>query len=182
MDLSAARADLAQPDAGTSPFSDARALPGLRTFEQVYDDEFPSLVRMATAITGSVPVAEDVVQDAFANLYLRFARVEQPTAYLRRSVVNGCTSRFRRHSREDLGARPDDRTDTTQESASTDRIDLAARLATLTPRQRAVVVLRIQHGLPESEVADLLGCRPGTVGSLLHRALTALRIEMEELP
>lgn len=152
------------------------------TFEQVYATEFVQLVRTATAITGSTAAAEDIVQDAFAKLYLRFGRVEQPVAYLRRSVVNGCVSRFRKHRREDLVDGTDDRTDASHDSTSADRLDLAERLARLNPRQRAVVVLRIQHGLPEAEVAELLSCRPGTVGSLLHRALAALRIQLEELP
>lgn len=152
------------------------------TFEQVYATEFVQLVRTATAITGSTAAAEDIVQDAFAKLYLRFGRVEQPVAYLRRSVVNGCVSRFRKHRREDLVDAPTDRFDAGTAGDPSDRLDLAERLARLNPRQRAVVVLRIQHGLPEAEVAELLGCRPGTVGSLLHRALAALRIQLEELP
>lgn len=152
-------------------------------FDELYALHFHPLVRLATAISGSVAVAEDVVQDAFAKLYVRRDRVDRPLAYLRRSVVNGCVSRFRRHRREDLVAAPAETTGvehpTEADPAESDRLDLARRVSGLSPRQRAVVVLRIQHSLPEAEVAELLGCRPGTVGSLLHRALGALRIDLE---
>lgn len=148
-------------------------------FEVLYRDRFDELVRLAAMISGSRAVAEDVVQDAFANLLLRLDRIEFPEAYLRRSVVNGCSSRFRRHRREDL-------VDTQSESLAvdavepTERLDLERRLATLPPRQRAAVVLRVHLGLSEAETADALRCRPGTVGSLLHRVLAALRIEQQE--
>jgi DNA-directed RNA polymerase specialized sigma24 family protein len=40
---------------------------------------------------------------------------------------------------------------------------------------RAVVVLRYYHQLPEREIAELLGCRPGSVGPWLQRGLRTLR-------
>jgi len=52
-------------------------------------------------------------------------------------------------------------------------------LAALPDRQRAAVVLRYCHDLDENQIADALGCRPGTVGSLLHRAIAQLREVME---
>jgi RNA polymerase sigma-70 factor (sigma-E family) len=163
------------PDAtGPTPLPDP---PAVDTFEHAYHRHFADLVRLATMITGSTAAAEDVVQDAFAKLYLRFDRVEHPGAYLRRSVLNGCTSRFRRHRRERLVDEHPDEPDEVPEPS--DRMDLARRLDALPPRQRAVVVLRVHVGLPEAEVAEVLGCRPGTVGSLLHRALAALRIDLQ---
>jgi RNA polymerase sigma factor (sigma-70 family) len=48
-------------------------------------------------------------------------------------------------------------------------------IAALPYRQRAAIVLRFWHGSSEAEIAAALGCRPGTVGSLLHRALAELR-------
>jgi RNA polymerase sigma-70 factor (sigma-E family) len=150
------------------------------TFDDVYRAEFGDLVRLAASITGSAAVAEDVVQDAFAKLYVRFGRIERPAAYLRRSVVNGCVGRFRRHRREDLVA--DHRDSAAASDEPTERLELARRLAALPARQRAVVVLRVQHGHSEAEVAEILGCRSGTVGSLLHRALAALRIDEGDLP
>ena len=52
-------------------------------------------------------------------------------------------------------------------------------LAELPARQRAAVVLRYWHDLDERDIADALGCRPGTVGSLLHRAIARLREVVE---
>jgi RNA polymerase sigma-70 factor (ECF subfamily) len=59
---------------------------------------------------------------------------------------------------------------------------LAARevhrsLAALPPRQRAAVILRYVHDLRESEIAEVLGCRPGTAGALLSRARATLRAD-----
>jgi RNA polymerase sigma factor (sigma-70 family) len=48
-------------------------------------------------------------------------------------------------------------------------------LAALPERQRAAIVLRFWHDLSDEEIAAALRCRPGTVGSLLHRGLARLR-------
>jgi RNA polymerase sigma factor (sigma-70 family) len=52
-------------------------------------------------------------------------------------------------------------------------------LATLNERQRVAIVLRYYEDLSEADIADALGCRPGTVKSLLSRGLTQLREVIE---
>jgi RNA polymerase sigma factor (sigma-70 family) len=48
----------------------------------------------------------------------------------------------------------------------------------LPARQRAVLALRFDEDLPLADVAEILGCRPGTVKSNLHRGLAQLREEL----
>jgi RNA polymerase sigma factor (sigma-70 family) len=54
-------------------------------------------------------------------------------------------------------------------------VDLERVLGTLTPRQRAMVVLRFLEDLPVAEVAGLLGVAEGTVKSQTARGVEALR-------
>jgi RNA polymerase sigma factor (sigma-70 family) len=60
---------------------------------------------------------------------------------------------------------------------NTELDDLLERIDRLPYRQRAVLVLRYFEDLSEAEIADVLGCRPGTVKSTASRALTRLREE-----
>jgi RNA polymerase sigma factor (sigma-70 family) len=53
--------------------------------------------------------------------------------------------------------------------------DLADVVAELPTRQRAAVILRYYEGRSENEIAEILQCRPGTVKSLLSRALHELQ-------
>jgi RNA polymerase sigma factor (sigma-70 family) len=112
------------------------------------------------------------VQDAFVRVFARWAEVETPRAYLRQAVVNACRSQQRRQSRE-LRHRQGSAQPATIGDAEID--EMADALATLSDRQRKAVVLRFYEDLPEAEIALLLGCRPGTVKSLLFRALARLR-------
>jgi RNA polymerase sigma factor (sigma-70 family) len=56
-----------------------------------------------------------------------------------------------------------------------DRDELWTLLRTLPERQRAALVLRYFHDLPDEDIAVALGCREGTVRSLISRGLAALR-------
>jgi RNA polymerase sigma-70 factor (sigma-E family) len=155
--------------AGSSP----PAAPTDPTFADLYRDAYADMVRLAFLLTGSPEVSQDVVQDAFVAMHRSWSRVREPRAYLRRAVVNGCTSHHRRRFRErarPLVVRPD---------AALEADELFDVLAALPDRQRAAVVLRYWHDLDEQQIADALGCRPGTVGSLLHRALARLREVIE---
>lgn len=143
-------------------------------FDAFYRDQVPGLVRAATLIVGSRAVAEDLVQDSFVRVHARWAGIDAPAAYTRRAVVNACRSHLRRRvlERRHLA------------TLSVGVADLEARelldaLAVLPERQRAAVVLRFYADLSEREVAAALGCAPGTVGSLVHRALATLRSVVE---
>jgi RNA polymerase sigma factor (sigma-70 family) len=61
-----------------------------------------------------------------------------------------------------------------------EREDLWVALQMLSARQRAALVLRFYEDLPERQVAELLGCRPGTVKSLVSRGLETFRLHVTE--
>jgi RNA polymerase sigma-70 factor (sigma-E family) len=153
--------------------------PWLAEFERVYATHYDSLVRLALVTTGSVSVAEDVVQDAYVVLYQRWLEVVEPGAWLRRVVVNRSTSWLRRRL---MIRRHDQRRDPVASHPPPAAEDAAVRTAMLRlrPRQRAAVFLRFYLDLPEREIAEALGCRPGTVKSLLHRSLTVLKENLDE--
>lgn len=144
-------------------------------FEDVYEQCWTPMVRLAALTTGSVSVAEEIVQDAFVQLYRHRDRVEHLRAWLRRAVINGCRDWVRRRAHE-----PDMSSEdgfVTHDDARAIVVRDALRL--LTPRQRAAVVLRFYADLPEREIAALLGCRPGTVKSTLSQSLTKLAKELQ---
>lgn len=147
---------------------------GPMAYEDCYREQFRPMVRLAFLLTGSTETAQDLVQDAFVHLHRRWSSVEQPAAYLRRSVVNGCHSHHRR-LRLERTRRPDSRADAVELDAD----EITDALAALPHRQRAALVLRFYLDLPDSEAAAVLGCRVGTVGSLVHRGLAQLRKDIE---
>ncbi|WP_007512595.1 MULTISPECIES: SigE family RNA polymerase sigma factor [Pseudofrankia] len=127
--------------------------------------------------------AEDLLQGALERTYRHWNRVwvGNPEAYVRRALANAATSRWRRlrvrgHEVPLLAE---------HEPAGPDLLDHAIRLTqrdglvrallSLPPRQRAVIVLRYLHDLPEGEVAAALGCSIGSVRSQAFRGLARLR-------
>jgi RNA polymerase sigma-70 factor (sigma-E family) len=143
-------------------------------FDDIYRRERNGLVRLGYLLTGSQSVAEDLVQDVFLRVRVRIETVDEPGAYLRRSVTNACWSWHRRRRREDRLApeRP-------VIVAGTSDIEMWDALARLSPRRRNVLVLRYYLDLPEAEVAEILGWRLGTVKSATHRALQDLKRGLE---
>jgi RNA polymerase sigma-70 factor (sigma-E family) len=139
----------------------------------LYRSRYADMVRVAFLLTGSTEEAEEIVQEAFVKIRNRIDRVDNPAAYLRTTVVNGCRNRHRRILVERRHARPTD-------GMSHDHVDeLSDALAGLPLRQRTAIVLRYYAGMTEAEIAGALGCRPGTVKSLCHRALAELRKVIE---
>ncbi|MDQ1744820.1 MAG: hypothetical protein QOE23_3159 [Pseudonocardiales bacterium] len=138
-----------------------------------------ALLRSAYLLTGDLAAAEDLLQDTFARLYPRWSRVvsaDVPLAYVRRSVMNNFLNSRRRGGHEVLFAEPPERGyDHDPAGALSDRELVRGLLADLPPKQRAVLVLRFYLDLSDAEIAADLGCRQGTVRSIVSRSLGALR-------
>ena len=141
-------------------------------------------LRLCRLLTGDSHRAEDLLQDSLVKLYLRWRKVTargDPNAYLRRMLVNGNATRWRRERREqpvDVVPEREARADPLPEPHA----GLRRALMSLPPGQRAVVVLRHYADLTEREVAETLGCSVGTVKSQHARAMYRLRDQLVTHP
>ncbi len=143
-----------------------------RDFAAFYAEEHDGQVRRAFLMLRSSPLAHDVVADAFIAVFNRWSTIDAPGPYLSRCVLNGCRDASGREQRERPAA------DLPERSSDAADEHLADVLMTLPFRQRAAVVLRFYGGMNEKQIAEQLECRPGTVGSLIHRGLTHLKNEL----
>jgi RNA polymerase sigma-70 factor (sigma-E family) len=157
----------------------------------LFDRHYAPMCRLAYAILGDAPLAEEIVMEALLKTFTGWGRLrdtDRADAYLRRAVVNLCRSRIRRktiesrvnrtiHHRDELKA-----PDWDADRHETSRLVWAAVVA-LPERQRACVVLRYFEDLPESEIAEILECSVGTVKSQLSKARAKLEPVLSgELP
>lgn len=138
-----------------------------------------ALSRAAYLLTGNRSQAEELVQGALVKAAVRWRRVSasgDPEPYVRKIMVNDHISWWRRFSlREQFSPVAVDVPVTDPADRTAERVDLAAALAKLAPRQRAVIVLRFYEDLSEAETAAILGCAVGTVKSQTSDALARLR-------
>lgn len=146
-------------------------------FEDVYRRTYGQMLALAIATVRSRPLAEDLVQDAYVQLWRRRADVARPAAWLRRAVLSNCLASLRTQRRRsaivERRLMPDASTSPSDEK-------FLELLDGLNERQRIAVTLRFVHDLPEAEIAEVLNCRPGTVKSTLHRAIQVLRRQGSE--
>jgi RNA polymerase sigma-70 factor (sigma-E family) len=148
-------------------------------FEDFVRTRMPSLYRFGYALSGSQHDAADLVQEALIRLGAAWPRVrrrDNPEAYVRTTMVRLHISAWRRRRREFLVAAVPDRGYTDASLAGIDERDpLWRALATVGPRQRAVLVLRYYEHRSDEEIATMLGVSRGTVRSQAARALDRLR-------
>lgn len=137
-----------------------------------------ALVGYAYLLCGDRREAEDLVQDALVKTYTR-GRTSEPTtveAYVRRAVLTTYVDGFRRRRRwaavRHLLATEDDHP--SPEDRSSDRVDVRTALATLSPRERACVVLRFYEDLTVPAIAEELALSQGAVKRYLSDGVRRL--------
>lgn len=154
--------------------SQETATPLSTSFETFFAATWPRAYRLASLLTQSSAAGEDIAQDVMAKMYRNWGTAERPEAYLHTAIVHSASNWQRRnrtqHDKLPLLAGP--------ASVELGASELADAIAHLPFRQRAVIVLRYHADLSEAEIADALGCRPGTVKSLAARALDRLAKEL----
>lgn len=149
------------------------------TFEAFYLRTWPRMAKLGAALTGHVEVGEDLAQDAFLRVRERFERLENPEAYLRRTLVNlvktDATATSRRRARERR---------TALDAASSLRHDrnqvVLDAMRRLSVEQRSVLVLRYWADWPDSTIAEVLGCRRATIRSHVRRGIARLKHELRD--
>jgi len=153
-------------------------------FEEFAAARLPAVLRFAGVLAGDRALAEDVVQEVLLRAHKRWSQIsglDRPELYIRKMVVNEYLSWRRRSWRMipgGLAADVDDRLTADHALQHAERATLIAELGKLPRRQRAVLVLRYYEGLTDGEIADVLGCAPGTVRGYASRALATLRVEL----
>ena len=144
------------------------------------------LSRAAYLLTGDRHLAEDLVQQALIQVASRWEKISaggDPDPYVRRVLYHQHVSWWRRRR---LGDRPHadvPETAVADRAVSDKDTELTVRqaLGRLTPRQRAVLVLRYFEDLTEAQTAEVMGCSVGTVKSNTRDALARLRATAPEL-
>ena len=156
----------------------------MAAFELFFRSHYPAVVRLAQSVVGESQGAQDVAQDVFLAAYRRFpGDYEQAAGWVRVAAVHTALNVLRGERRRDkrqqlvqvVPSLPSAE-DTVIERER--RADIRRVLRCLPRRSAAVLVMR-HGGMSYVEIADALGVKVGHVGTLLRRAESALRKEMD---
>ena len=153
-------------------------------FEEYVATRGRALERYAYVLTGDRQRSQDLVQTALVKAYRhwrRVARTEHPDAYVRRVLTTSYLDWRRRRSstEEPVGHLPEPLSGPNAEPDPADQVvrrdEVLRALTTLTPNQRAVLVLRHYEGYDDAAIAAVLGCSDVTVRTHATRGAQRLR-------
>ncbi len=138
-----------------------------------------ALGRTAYLLTSDHHHAEDLLQTALVEAARRWERLNEPEAYVRRTLYTRNISVWRRRRLSEVGLGSYD-----VAAPATDpdaRLALADALRSLTAKQRTVLVLRYFEDLTEVQTAAALGVSVGTVKTISRQGLARLRTQHPHL-
>jgi RNA polymerase sigma-70 factor (sigma-E family) len=149
-------------------------------FEEYASARGQDLVRLGFTVSGDYQRAEDLAQIALMQAFRTWRKVrraDDPHNYVRRILINSYLSMTRRRSFSEAPAAELDIDRTVPDPATgiVNSDDLWRALATLSARERVVLVLRYYQDMDDRTIADVLGIKPSTVRATASRALASLR-------
>lgn len=148
---------------------------GAQPLADLFRQNYPSLVRIALAMTADRELAQDLAQEAFVRAWRKLDRLRDPAgapAYLRKTLVNLTRRNLQRRFLEIRHRLR--KTEVRDEPDHARRLEVVEALRILPPRQRACIALRYYEDLSEQETAKIMGISVGTVKSQTHKALKNL--------
>lgn len=145
--------------------------PGAGSFEELFREQYPSVLRDVVFVVGDRDLAKEIVNEAFTRLYSRWRRVsryDKPGAWVRRVAIRLAVRQEGRRRREVVDQ------EASVEHDSHTGPDVRSAVRQLPSQQRAAVMLHYFDDLPLADVAGVLGCREGTVKAHLYQARAKL--------
>jgi RNA polymerase sigma factor (sigma-70 family) len=154
-------------------------------FERFFREEYPAVVRIAFGVVGDAQAAQDVAQDVFISAFKRFpepGESDHARAWVRAAAAHTALNAIRGERRQrsatvEVPAAGPEETVLDAES----RTEVRRALSRLPRKAAAVLVLR-HNGLSYAEVAEAMNVKVGHVGTMLRRAESALRKELQNAP
>jgi RNA polymerase sigma factor (sigma-70 family) len=156
------------------------------SFEEFFREQYPAVVRIAFGVVGDAQAAQDVAQDVFISAFQRFsdprasdhacAWVRVAAAHTALNAIRGERRRDRRQQLSAVGVPPMGPEETVLDRES--QAEVRRALSRLPRRAATVLVLR-HNGLSYAEVAEAMNVKVGHVGTMLRRAESALRKELQ---
>jgi len=157
---------------------------------ELFSTYYPAIFRYILRHVGHQRAAEDLAAEVFRRLLDRLGAGRGPTSSLKSwlyqvaynlVVDDSRRQSYRQHAELDENLAHDG--PAVEETTHQLLLAQAAQhaLLTLSPKQRAVLVLRFLEGLTVAETADIMGLAITAVKALQHRGLAALRRELEHL-
>jgi RNA polymerase sigma factor (sigma-70 family) len=142
----------------------------------------PRLVGMLSLLCGDAGVAEELAQESLARVWAHWPKLRELeqqaiAAWAYRVAVNLATSWVRRRiaERRAVARLAGNLLPAVAPADLAEAVAIRRQVAALPGRQRTALVLRYYADLPVEQVADLMGCAPGTVKSLTSKAIGSLR-------
>lgn len=168
------------------PFADDMELHVVRTvepFDAFFRREFPRMVAVAYAISGSRWAAEELAQEALLRAFRSWdsvSRYDKPGAWLRRVTINLANSLLRRRISEVKALERYVVGDV--EVVDTHPVEEAEfwnQVKALPRRQREVIVLHFVDGMDTGEIAEVLDISESSVRTHLQRGRERLVREVD---
>lgn len=164
----------------------ARAWDASDAVTEIYMAHYNQLVRLAVMLVHDVQTAEEVVQDAFEAMHLAWRRLrdtEKALSYLRQAIVNKSRSVLRHRKVVEMHPpkpAPDEQSAEYAAMTLIERSAVTSALRSLPARQREAVVLRYYGDFSEADIAQAMGISRGAVKSHTARAMSALKVILEQ--
>ena len=157
---------------------------GSAAFEAFFRGQYGVVVGLAQSVLGDLPAAQDVAQEVFLAAYRRFpGDYGQAAGWVRVAAVHTALNVLRGERRRDRrqllvqagGSLPSAEDTVIEREAQAELRRVLRRL----PRRSAAVLVMRHGGMSYAEIAQALGVKVAHVGTLLRRAESALRKEMD---
>jgi RNA polymerase sigma factor (sigma-70 family) len=156
------------------------------SFEQFFREQYPAVVRIAFGVVGDAQAAQDVAQDVFISAFQRFrdpGASEHACAWVRvaaaHTALNAIRGERRRDRRQQLSAVAVPPMGPEETVLDRESVAEVRRALSRLPRRAATVLVLRHNGLSYAEVAEAMNVKVGHVGTMLRRAESALRKELQ---
>ena len=171
----------------SSPNEPATTRKDGRSLRELFEDEESPLLRYAFSLVGRRAIAEEIVQEVFLQLHGHWDTVQNPVAWLYRSVRNRSYNHHRNHQKEILTDDQEHETNLNPESPDDllHRMEAAGflrlLLAELEEADRQLIQLKYFEDLKYREISERTGLTVGNVGYRLHHLLKQLADKLHHL-